>query len=135
MNSSEDIIEEVQALEKQLQETDITYATEKQRVSSIDENIDQIRKRIEKLKQEKAKTEEYKQATIETRESNKEQIETMNKQNEDDQKIIDEFSNANKDSQKYIDDLNFDITNLKISVSSFNESEVSIQEITEMIEK
>ena len=59
----------------------------------------------------------------------------MNKQNEDEQKIIDEFSNANKDSQKYIDDLNFDITNLKISVSSFNESEVSIQEITEMIEK
>ena len=59
----------------------------------------------------------------------------MNKQNEEDQKIIDEFSNANKDSQKYIDDLNFDITNLKISVSSFNESEVSIQEITEMIEK
>lgn len=40
-----------------------------------------------------------------------------------------------KDSQKYIDDLNFDITNLKISVSSFNESEVSIQEITEMIQK
>ena len=51
------------------------------------------------------------------------------------QKVIDEFSNANKDSQKYIDDLNLDITNLKISVSSFNESEVSIKEMTDMINK
>ena len=135
MNSSEDIIEEVQALEKKMQEIDITYATEKQRVASIDENIEQIQKRIEKLKQENVKTEEDKKETIETRKSNEKQIETMNKQNEDDQKIIDEFSTVNKDSQKYIDDLNFDITNLKISVSSFNESEVSIQEITEMIGK
>ena len=135
MNSSEDIIEEVQALEKQLQEIDITYATEKQRVVSIDENIEQIQKRIEKLKQENIKTEETKKEIIKAKQSNEKQIEDMNKQNEEDQKIIDEFSNANKDSQKYIDDLNFDITNLKISVSSFNESEVSIQEITEMIEK
>ena len=135
MNSSEDIIEEVQALEKQLQEIDITYATEKQRVVSIDENIEQIQKRIEKLKQENIKTEETKKEIIKAKQCNEKQIEDMNKQNEEDQKIIDEFSNANKDSQKYIDDLNFDITNLKISVSSFNESEVSIQEITEMIEK
>ena len=134
VNSSEDIIEEIQALEKQLQETDITYATEKQRVISIDENIEQIQKRIEKLKQEKNRTAESQKETVASKEANEKQIENMNKQNEEDQKIIDEFSNANKDSQKYIDDLNFDITNLKISVSSFNESEVSIQEITEMIQ-
>ena len=135
VNSSEDIIEEIQALEKQLQETDITYATEKQRVISIDENIEQIQKRIEKLKQEKNRTAESQKETVASKEANEKQIENMNNQNEEDQKIIDEFSNANKDSQKYIDDLNFDITNLKISVSSFNESEVSIQEITEMIQK
>lgn len=102
MNSSEDIIEEVQSLEKQLQETDITYATEKQRVTSIDENIEQIQKRVEKLKQENIKTEEDKQETIKAKEDNEKQIETMDKQNEADRKIIDEFSNANKDSQKYI---------------------------------
>ena len=117
VNSSEDIIEEIQALEKQLQETDITYATEKQRVISIDENIEQIQKRIEKLKQEKNRTAESQKETVASKEANEKQIENMNKQNEEDQKIIDEFSNANKDSQKYIDDLNFDITNLKISVS------------------
>ena len=135
INSSEDIIEEMQAIEKQLQETDITYATEKQRVISIDENIEQIKNRIEKFKQENIKTEENIKETIASKEVNENKINDMSKENEEYQKIIDEFSNANKDSQKYIDDLNFDITNLKISVSSFNESEVSIQEITEMIQK
>ena len=134
-SSSEDVIEEVQSLEKQLQEIDITYATEKQRVISIDENIEQIQKRIEKLKNEKERAEENKNTIKISKEENEKLIENINKQNEDDQKIIDEFSNANKDSQKYIDDLNFDITNLKISVSSFNESEVSIEEMTEMINK
>ena len=133
--SSEDVIEEVQSLEKQLQEIDITYATEKQRVVSIDENIEQIQKRIEKLKDEKERAEENKKTIKISKEENEKLIENINKQNEDDQKIIDEFSNANKDSQKYINDLNFDITNLKISVSSFNESEVSIEEMTEMINK
>ena len=135
VDSSENIIEEVQSLEKQLQEIDITYATEKQRIISIDENIEQIQNRIDKLKEEVEKTEKSKNETLASKQKNKECIEKMSKQNEEDQKIIDEFSNANKESQKYIDDLNLDITNLKISVSSFNESEVSIQEMTEMIMK
>ena len=135
VSSSEDIIEEVQFLEKQLQEIDITYATEKQRVVSIDENIEQIQKRIEKLKDENVKAEESKKLIEASKQENEKQIENINTQNSEEQKIIDEFSNANKDSQKYIDDLNLDITNLKISVSSFNESEVSIEEMTDMINK
>lgn len=135
LDSSENIIEEVQGLEKELQEIDITYATEKQRVASIDENIETIQKRIEKLKDENSKAEESKKTIQSSKEQNEKQIEEMAKQNEESQKIIDEFSNANKESQKYIDDLNLDITNLKISVSSFNESEVSIQEMTDMINK
>ena len=135
VSSSEDVIEEVQSLEKQLQEIDITYATEKQRIVSIDENIEQIQKRIEKLKDENSKAEESKKSIEASKHENEKQIENINTQNSEDQKIIDEFSNANKDSQKYIDDLNLDITNLKISVLSFNESEVSIQEMTDMINK
>ena len=135
LNSSESIIEEVQSLEKELQEIDITYATEKQRVVSIEENIDTIQKRIEKLKNENSKAEDSKKEIQISKEQNEKQIKEITKKNEESQKIIDEFSNANKDSQKYIDDLNLDITNLKISVSSFNESEVSIQEMTDMINK
>ena len=135
LNFSEGIIEQVQALEKELQEIDITYATEKQRVVSIDENIDIIQKRIEKLKAENLKIEENKKNIYISKEENEQEIEKITKMNEENQKIINEFSNTNKDSQRYIDDLNMDITNLKISVSSFNESEVSIQEMTDMINK
>ena len=45
------------------------------------------------------------------------------------------FVELNSDNQKYIDDLNFDITNLKISVSSFDESETSIDEMVARIEE
>ena len=44
------------------------------------------------------------------------EIEVINKENEKLSKIITEYAELNKDNQKYIDDLNFDITNLKISV-------------------
>ena len=47
--------------------------------------------------------------------------------------VIEEFTTNNKENQKYIDDLNFDITNLKISVSSFDESETSINEMVDRI--
>lgn len=135
ISSSENIIEEVDGLEKQLQEIDIKYATEKQRVISIDENIEQIQKRIEKLKEENSKAEESKKEILQSKEQNEKLIENMTKQNEEYQQEIDEFSRDNKDSQNYIDDLNLDITNLKISVSSFYESEVSIKEMTDMINK
>ena len=47
--------------------------------------------------------------------------------------VIDEVTLLNKDNKKYIDDLNFDITNLKISVSSFDESALSIDEMMDRI--
>ncbi|MCI8273296.1 MAG: chromosome segregation protein SMC [Clostridia bacterium] len=135
IKSSESIIEEIQNMEKQLQEIDITYATEKQKVVSIDEAIRTIQKRIEKFKEEKSKSEETKKEIIENKEKDEKKVEEITSQNEKDQKIINEFSISNKESQDYIDTLNLDITNLKISVSSFNESEMSIEEMTEMIKQ
>ena len=135
LESSENIIEQIESQEKQLQEIDITYATEKQRVLSIEENIEKIQKRIDNLKNEQAKAEENQNAIKISKEKNEKEIEEITEKNSAKQKEVDEYSLKNKDSQQYIDDLNLDITNLKISVSSFNESETSIQEMTEMINK
>ena len=135
INTSEDSIENIESLSKELQEIDITYATEKQRMTSLDEEIEKVQKRIHQLKEENEKVEKNKTDTKLNKQKNEEKIDELTKQNESAQKEINEFSNANKDSQEYIDDLNLDITNLKISVSSFNESEVSIQEMTDMINK
>ena len=135
LESSENIIEQIENQEKQLQEIDITYATEKQRVLSIEENIEKIQKRIDNLKNEQAKAEENQKEIKISKEKNEKEIEEITEKNSEKQKEVDDFSTKNKDSQQYIDDLNLDITNLKISVSSFNESETSIQEMTEMINK
>lgn len=131
--SIEGILELSANLEKELQEIDITYATEKQKVISINENIEKLEKRLNRLKEEQANLEKQKEEAVSTKGDLQVEINKIVEQNEDLSKIITEFAELNKDDQKYIDDLNFDITNLKISVSSFDESEASIQEIQERI--
>ena len=131
--SNENILDLAVSLEKELQEIDITYATEKQKVVSIDENIAKLEARLSKLKEEQSSLEEQKKLALDNKEKTKQEIEEINTQTEKLTKIINEYAELNKDDQKYIDDLNSDITNLKISVSSFDESEASIQEIEERI--
>ena len=131
--SIEGILELSADLEKELQEIDITYATEKQKVISINENIEKLEKRLNRLKEEQANLEKQKEEAVSTKGDLQVEINKIVEQNEELSKIITEFAELNKDDQKYIDDLNFDITNLKISVSSFDESEASIQEIQERI--
>ena len=131
--STENRIELAMGLEKELQEIDILYATEKQKIISIDDNILKQETRLNKLKDEQKKLEEEKQESLLKQEEIKEEIQKINKNTEELTTIINEFAENNKDNQKYIDDLNFDITNLKISVSSFDESEASIYEIEERI--
>ena len=131
--SIEGILELSANLEKELQEIDITYATEKQKMISIDENIQKLQNRLNKLKEEQKNLETLKQEAIEQKEKIQEETQKITNQNEELSKLISEFAELNKDDQKYIDDLNFDITNLKISVSSFDESEASIQEIQKRI--
>ena len=132
-NSIEDTFEEAILLEKELQEIDITYATEKQKLISVEENIEKIEKRILKLKEEQETIKADKEKSIEIKNETKQEIEKLTDEIEKLSSIIQEFANLNKDNQKYVDDLNFDITNLKISVSSFDESEASLEELQERI--
>ena len=129
----ENVFEESENLSRELQEIDITYATEKQKVISIEENISKIETRLNKLKDEKNHLEEQKNESNKNKEDIKKEIEQLTEQTEKLSKVIKENADFNKDNQKYVDDLNLDITNLKISVSSFDESEVSIKEIEDRI--
>ena len=132
-NGVEDILEGASSLEKELQEIEINYATGKQKIIAIDENITRIETRLNKLKEEQKRLEEQKEEALQNKEKFEKMCETISEENEKLTKIITEFAELNKDNQKYVDDLNFDITNLKISVSSFDESENSIQELQERI--
>ena len=132
-DSIEDIFEEASGWEKELQEIDITYATEKQKLVSVEENISKIEKRVNKLKDEKKHLKEEKEKAVKNKQAIQEEIDKLTEETEKLTSVIQEYANLNKDNQKYVDDLNFDITNLKISVSSFDESESSIEELQERI--
>ena len=131
--SIENVLKNAEILEKNLQEIDIVYATEKQKMVSVEENIARIETRLQKLKEETAMIEEQKQQNREDKKAKEDKMLELTKEIEELNAVIEEFVKANKDSQSYIDDLNFDITNLKISVSSFDESNISIDEMIERI--
>ncbi len=61
------------------------------------------------------------------------EIQTITENIEKLEEEISAFVSKTKTTKKIVDDLNFDITNLKISVSSFDESETSINEFIERI--
>lgn len=128
-----DSIEQTAKLEKELQEIEIVYATEKQKMVAVEENITRLENRLAKLKEEVTQTEKQKEENRLLKDQKEAKIQALTQQIEELNKVIEEFALNNKDNQKYIDDLNFDITNLKISVTSFDESESSIEEMVERI--
>ncbi len=133
-NSITETLNIFENFQKEWQELEIIYATEKQKQENVDLEILKLEAKLDKLK----KDVEENKVEIETKnkiiEKLNKKVELIDEENTKTNKIIEEFTISNKDNQKYIDDLNFDITNLKISVSSFDESESSINEMMERID-
>ena len=134
-NSISEILEKFETKQKEAQELEIVYATEKQKIDNIDLEILKLDAKLAKLRQDLANIGTEKKENSNLQENLNNQIKAIDEENETLGRVIEEFTNLNKDNQKYIDDLNFDITNLKISVSSFDESEVSINEMVERIDQ
>ena len=135
LESNNEVFENQNKIENELQTIEIKYNVELQKQKSIEQNIEKIESRISNLKNEKEKLKNERIKIENVIVKNDKQIEEIDIENEKYQKDIDEFTINNKENQKKVDDLNFDITNLKISVSSFDESENSITEITDIIKK
>ena len=133
LESIEDLLETIESLENNLQEIDIQYATQKQKVELISENVDKLTVRMNKSKEEIENLNNQKIDIAKNKEKIKNELEYLTQEIERLNLEVEEFVKLNKDDQTYIDNLNMDITNLKISVSSFEESEMSIDEITERI--
>ncbi len=120
--------------QKSINESEVNYGVENQKIKNFELEISKIENKIEKLKEDiKLNLDEQIKTKNKIDEVSKEieklDIETNNLNEE-----ITEFTKNNKDNQKYIDDLNFEVTNLKISVSSFDESESSINEFVQKID-
>ena len=132
--SIEDLLEEITSIEQSSQEIQIEYATEKQRIESLEESILNLETRLESLKTESKQIEQTILENEKQKSTIKEQTMDLEKEIETLSSEIQAFAEKDKENQKNIDDLNFEITNLKISLSSFDESSNSMQEILERIE-
>lgn len=133
LNSIQGIIERANILDDSLKEIEIKYATEKQKMIAIDEKIEDLEKSLKSHKEEIQDIEETIKEVKDNRIKLTEQINALELKVKEYNQIINEFASSNKENQKYVDDLNFDITNLKISVSSFDESGLSLEEMIERI--
>ena len=135
IQSIENVLMESDNLEKSLQEIEIVYATQKQKLELLDIDILKKEEQLNNNKLKLSNIEQEKNDNLEEKGKLEKEIleidELIDKMNIE----INNFVENNKDNQKYIDDLNYEITNLKISVTSFNESGLSINEIVNRVEE
>lgn len=111
-------------------------------IATLNEKYENLRKEVEKIENSKEQTASYIEniekenneikANLEKCSLRISEIDNLNLQK---QEIVDEYARFNKDKQQEIDFLNEDIVNLKISLSSFDESVASIDEMKEKIEQ
>ena len=133
IESIKEMLEKFEVVQKEFREVEIVFATEKQKQDNYGLEILKLEAKRDKIKDDLVELDKEREATIQNEENIVKEQERIDAENKELNAIIEEFTLSNKDNQKYIDDLNFDITNLKISVSSFDESENSINEIVERI--
>ncbi len=129
------MLQDEEVLKKDIQTIEIKFSVENQKVTTLNETIKNISNKLNILKKEKEELESLSNGSLNLIEDENKKRLKIEDENLKLKKIIDEFSYSNKDVQKQIEDLNFDITNLKISVSSFNESEGSIDEMIVLLQR
>jgi chromosome segregation protein len=128
------VVKELETLKEKQDELKIEVAT-------FSEKYENIKIELEKLESTKATNmkaiEELKDQNHELQlklVENDEEVSRITIQIEKSQNIIDEYTRFNKEKQQAIDFLNEDVVNLKISLSSFDESVSSIDEMKEKFE-
>ena len=132
-NSISSKLKEYEQMQEEQKIIEIRYATEKERMDNINNELAKIKNKRDLAKENIAKNEAEKAQCVELQKELKQKIEAIEEENEKLNKEISNYNDANKENREYIDNLNFDITNLKISVSSFDESETSIDEFVNRI--
>ena len=111
-------------------------------VATFTEKYENVKKDIEKMEAQKENnTRLLENLTAENNKLKSEildiekRINIIDEDNNSKQDVINEYARFNKEKQKEIDFLNEDVVNLKISLSSFDESVASLDEMKEKIEQ
>ena len=137
-------LESVELQEKEIEES-MNQIGEQKEMLRIE--VATLKEKLENLKQEIEKIEKTQNSYISLLENLQNENETLRKEmtqkeqeivsldqdNDEKQKIIEEYARFHQEKQKEINFLNEDVVNLKISLSSFDESVASLEEMKEKI--
>lgn len=127
-------LQETDNIEKQYHEAEIVLATEQEKMTAIETNIDRLTKRNQLLASEKETLQKQAEQVKADVEQINQAVENCETENQQMQQEVDAFASKNEEQQRELDNLNSDIMDLKISVSSFDESSSSMDEILERIQ-
>ncbi len=119
--------------EEEWKTIEIEYATKQQEMQMQEEKLQSLQARREEIRKEKEQLVQEEAEYTKQQEIAKQEIANREERIEVLTKAITHFANENKEKQTYIDNLHADITDLRISVSSFDESGASLDEIMERI--
>lgn len=120
-------------LSNKFREIEIEHTKSKEKLATLEKELQQNEEKVKNIKLEKE------QLAVQISSFTSEISNYENLINELDEKItliqieVDEYKKRNKEQMEIRDNLSLDITNYKVSISSFDESELSINEILERI--
>ncbi|MDO4283383.1 MAG: chromosome segregation protein SMC [Clostridia bacterium] len=140
---------QIDRLQKEKSDIEVSLEEISNKKDSLNIEVATFTEKFENVKRELQKIETQKESSVKLLENlnaqndkmkseikdKENRIVTIDEDNTAKQSIIDEYARFNKEKQKEIDFLNEDIVNLKISLSSFDESVASIDEMKEKIEQ
>lgn len=136
------IQKEKEEVERALDEIAIKKDNLNIEVATFTEKYENIKRDIERIENQKENStklleslKEENEKILEDIKQKEQRINIIDEDNSSKQEIIDEYARFNREKQKEIDFLNEDVVNLKISLSSFDESVASIDEMKEKIEQ
>ena len=146
-SKSKEITEKYDAIVKEFDDYALMKATLVSEKEKLNVNLAVFKEKLENLNKEEEKILDRRNRLKENTENLKNQIDELNnkiiennKKLEENnlniekrQKEVEEYARFNKENQKELDILNEDITNLKISLASFDESSASIDEMKEKL--
>lgn len=130
-----EINNEYDKLKKDEEQLKIEVATCSLKYENVKKEIEKLEKSHENYEVQKSNLELRIKENEELIETSNGKLEVLEKDINEKQDIIDEYARFNKEKQQQIDYLNEDVVNLKISLSSFDESVASIDEMKEKIEQ
>ena len=137
----DDLMSQIEEAKKELEQVTPLKEGLVIEIATLTEKRENIKKEIEKIETQKQtfslnieKALENIEKMKENIEANEQKISSIEEENTTKQEEIDEYTRFNREKQKEIDILNEDVVNLKVSLSSFDETVSSIDEMKEKIE-